>query len=94
MPRVRAEKPVVVFGNKNMTSEDWDSRARARRRMEAMAATSARAFEQAIALPIGDDELAALLKQLRELAAQYNVLLREHDLRERIKRHKRVHTLL
>lgn len=77
-----------------MTSEDWDPRARARRRMEAMAAASARAFEQAIALPTGDDELAALLKQLRELAAEYHVLLREHDLRQRIKRHKRMHTLL
>ena len=77
-----------------MTSEDWDSRPRARRRMEAMAAASARAFEQAIALPTGDDELAALLRQLRELTAEYRVMLREYDLRERIKRRKRMHTLL
>jgi hypothetical protein len=62
--------------------------------MEAMAAASARAFEQAIALPTGDDELAALLRQLREITAEYRVLLREHDLRERIKRHKRMHALL
>ena len=62
--------------------------------MEAMAAASARAFEQAIALPTGDDELAALLRQLRELTAEYRVLLREYDLRERIKRRKRMHTLL
>ena len=62
--------------------------------MEAMAAASARAFEQAIALPTGDDELAALLRQLRELTAEYRVMLREYDLRERIKRRKRMHTLL
>lgn len=62
--------------------------------MEAMAAASARAFEQAIALPTGDEELAALLGQLRELTAEYRVLLREYDLRQRIKRHKRMHTLL